>query len=351
MSESAEISIYELVQSVWKEWRFILKITIGGAIFGVLIALTSPITWDSRAEFLPESQSPGINSSLGSLAGFAGINLDDQNSQYLSPELYPSLVSSTSFLLELANRSFYFSSLEKEMPYGVFLKTESKKSLFDSIKDFLGNLRSLLSGSGNSDVGKRDNNILALSIEDEKMLLSIKESILIKTDKKSGLISVSVTVQDRYASAQIVNYILDYITNYIIDYSISSERRQLEFIQSQYKLKAQDFELKQMRLAEFEDSNVGLATAKATSERERLVSEKSLAFNLYSSMAQKLEEARIKLEEKTPVMHLIDSAKIPAQRSAPKRTIILFIYTFLGIIVGAGIVGLKFFLKKLPNQQ
>ena len=60
-------------------------------------------------------------------------------------------------------------------------------------------------------------------------------------------------------------------------------------------------------------------------------------------MAERLEEARIKLQEETPVVNILEPAAVPDRRSEPKRTQLMIIYTLLGGIVGVGLIfGLQF---------
>jgi uncharacterized protein involved in exopolysaccharide biosynthesis len=55
-------------------------------------------------------------------------------------------------------------------------------------------------------------------------------------------------------------------------------------------------------------------------------------------MAERLEEARIKLQEETPVVNILEPAAVPDRRSEPKRTQLLILYTIFGGIVGVGLI-------------
>jgi uncharacterized protein involved in exopolysaccharide biosynthesis len=77
-------------------------------------------------------------------------------------------------------------------------------------------------------------------------------------------------------------------------------------------------------------------TAKVT--EQRLQSEFMLAQNVYNGLVQQYEQAKIRVEEETPVFKLLEPAKIPLKKSAPKRLMLIFAMTVTG-------VGLSIILK------
>ncbi|MDZ7717087.1 MAG: hypothetical protein U5J95_12840 [Balneolaceae bacterium] len=71
------------------------------------------------------------------------------------------------------------------------------------------------------------------------------------------------------------------------------------------------FEQAQQQLAEFRDSNINLATAKAQSREQELQSQYDLTFNLYNSLSQRLEQAKLDLQEETPVLTVLQPVSVP----------------------------------------
>ena len=53
-------------------------------------------------------------------------------------------------------------------------------------------------------------------------------------------------------------------------------------------------------------------------------------------MAQKFDETRIKLQEQTPLVKVLEPAIVPKEKSAPRRSVIMIVSLFLGLFVGIG---------------
>jgi uncharacterized protein involved in exopolysaccharide biosynthesis len=76
-----------------------------------------------------------------------------------------------------------------------------------------------------------------------------------------------------------------------------------------------------------------------------LQSDYQLAFEVYSQLAQQLEQAQIKVKEDTPVFSIVKPVTVPIEKSKPNRPLILIIWTFLGVVFAIGwIFGKQFFL-------
>ena len=109
-------------------------------------------------------------------------------------------------------------------------------------------------------------------------------------------------------------------------------------MQERYAEAEERFGTAQEALARFRDSSHGSLTALAQTQQQRLQSDYDLAFNVYKALAQQLEEARLKLQEETPVVKTIEPAVVPDEKSAPKRKMIMIVSVFLGGFVGIGLL-------------
>ena len=73
----------------------------------------------------------------------------------------------------------------------------------------------------------------------------------------------------------------------------------------------------------------------ALTELERLESEYQLAFSVYSELAKQVETQKIQVKENTPVFAVLQDAVVPLEKSNTSKIMILFIWSFLGLILGA----------------
>ena len=127
-----EIDLIELLKKVYLEKKFILKISILAALFGVVYALFQPNEFTSTTTFIPQLSS-GVKtggSSLSGLASLAGINIGSmESSSEFPPTLYPQVVNGIPFQLDLLSSEITFNNkasnvkdyfLEKKSSFNVF---------------------------------------------------------------------------------------------------------------------------------------------------------------------------------------------------------------------------------------
>jgi len=67
-------------------------------------------------------------------------------------------------------------------------------------------------------------------------------------------------------------------------------------------------------------------------------------------MAKQLETQRIQVKEDTPVFTIIKPVSVPIERSKPNRPMILIIWTFLGGIIGVGMVFGRTFVLEMKEK-
>ena len=102
-NKEAEIDLLELARKLWGNKKFIIKVTLIGAVVGVIIALSIPKKYTATVVFTTMSNDAKIGN-MGSLASLAGINLGNlQSSDIISSELYPNIITSTPFIQDLLN--------------------------------------------------------------------------------------------------------------------------------------------------------------------------------------------------------------------------------------------------------
>lgn len=100
--EEQEIDLIELAQKVWASRKLVFKACGIAALIGLVVAFSIPKEYSTSVTLAPESGGKSAGGSMGALAAMAGINLGTSSGEdALSPELYPDIVSSTPFLIEL----------------------------------------------------------------------------------------------------------------------------------------------------------------------------------------------------------------------------------------------------------
>jgi hypothetical protein len=348
-NEDDQIDIIALIKKVWLGKKIIIKVTALFFVIGCIVALLSPVVYTSQTTFVPQVSEDQMSTSkggLGSLASLAGINLNQGSStsdSYLSPLLYSKIAKSDEFSLKLIdeklisfkgdkltvkeyllsdNNSFNFNPITfiKKYTIGLFINNETKEN--------------------NSDVFKGYN---FLSKEDYGLVRSFKEKFSIALNDKEGYIEVIAIDKDAFISTQLVKIVTKNLQSRIIELRTNKIKERLEYSKNQYELKQIEFNILQNNVADFKDSNKNISTAKFMSELQKLESEYQLQQNILMTLASEYNNNKIKLNKDTPIFSVIDEVSVPNKRSEPKRSLLVIIYLFLGLILS-----ISFILGKEP---
>ncbi|QIA08552.1 GNVR domain-containing protein [Draconibacterium halophilum] len=337
----------------------IIKSAAIAFFIGVFFVVFTPRVYKTQVSLLAESNSNspanGLMGQLGNLAGLdvgglMGLDMGGNSKSALTPDLYPQVVKSTTFLIDILQQEVYLPKEDLTLSVSEYLQEHTKPS----ISGWVGYAMSLLKSKGENRIipQKKEGEPLDLTQGDLDLIEGLANTIEVNIIKsESGLtggdskvIQVSVEQQDPYVSALLTEKVIASLKQYIIDYHTSKEKNDLAFIEARYQeAKAKYFE-KQEALAEYDDSNVNVILASAKSRRDRLVTETTLASNLYKGLAQKREQAQILVQDKTPVFTVIEPAKVPQRKSKPKTMFTIISLTIIGLFAGTCIVIWKEFI-------
>src|SRR5690625_6855631 len=95
---------------------------------------------------------------------------------------------------------------------------------------------------------------------------------------------------------------------YITYYRLEKARQNLAAIQNQEEEARQRYEQADLELALFLDQNINLSTNVAETRVQYLQNQRNLRFNVYNSLAQEVEQARMSLEQQIPVFSVLEKS-------------------------------------------
>ncbi|MFP4287907.1 MAG: Wzz/FepE/Etk N-terminal domain-containing protein [Bacteroidales bacterium] len=349
-NNSDEIDLIEVIRHIWDGRWLIVKVTLAFMVLGLVIAFTTTEQFKSEARLLPEvsENGGGASSLLRQFGGMGGLNLPiDDGADAIRPELYPDVLKSTPFFVHLMEQPVtlhqgsertevtVFNYLDEHMGGGGFLSFVKKYTI-----GLPGTIMKAIRGSKTEETSSPTvpGEIPHMTQAHFEASKSLRDRISASIDQRSGVISISSEFPDRRVAAQIAQYAVEYLTDYITDYRIQKAQKDLEFVKERYEEKKQEFHQAQLALARFRDANRNIVSAAAQTEEQRLQDQYNLAFNVYNGLAQQLEQARIKVQEETPVIKVLEPVSVAVERSKPKRGLVLIIAIFLGGFLGVSIV-------------
>jgi Uncharacterized protein involved in exopolysaccharide biosynthesis len=355
-SNDDEIDLLALAKTGWAGRKLIVKAVIAGSVLGLIIALLSPKEYTATTTIVPQTSSSSSKlGGLSSLAAMAGFNLDAASSgETLSPLVYPQIVSSVPFQLDLMNAKFTFAEVGHPVSlYEYYAEIQKPGILALAAKYTIGLpgvIISELKGDSNIKSIPGNKGPIALTKKQDEVLKIIEKKVSLTLDTKQGYLTLQASFPEALLSAQVTDQARELLQKYITRFKIEKASDKLTFIEGRYDEKKKDFEKAQVELARFRDQNRNVSSMVARTDEERLQGEYTIALNVYNELAKQLEQAKIQVKEETPSFSVIQPTVVPDKKSKPNRPMILAIWIFLGGIAGIGWIFGKQFYADLKNK-
>lgn len=356
-NSSQEIDLIELFQVLWKKRYFLLKCGGIAAVIGLIIAFSIPKEYETKAKLAPESSdlTKGMGG-LGGLAAMAGINLKQgAGTDAISPDLYPDVVKSTPFLLELFPIQVTTKDKKHTMSLYDYILDHQRKAWWGYVVVTPFKMVGWIMGifSEKPEINNTEIDAYYLTPEQFGVIEKLQRLLVVKIDKKTSTLQVEVRMQDPLISADIACVVMEKLQQYMTDYRIHKVKQDMEYTQKVYGEAQEAYYKAQKAYAAFEDANKNIISASYRTEQERLKNEMTLTFNVYNSLAQKLEQDKLRVQEETPVYTIIEPPTVPLRAASPNKPLILVACVFLAIFGGCGYVLIKdfFALKKEENTD
>ena len=351
--QETEIDLIDLAKYLLKDYKLILKCAGIGLIIGIVFAFSLPKEYTTTVKLAPEGGGNNRLSNLAGLAGLAGINLNNVSEKDgINSNIYPDVIESTPFLLEFMNMTVTTKDGKNSYSFYDYLLKEQKKAWWKYIMgapmQFVGWIGNL--GKEKPAVSTDSINIFNLNPAQVAFTTILKNRIMFEPDKKSGIISITVRMQDPLISAVIVDSTINKLQRYVTNYKTQKARYDLSINQQLYEQAKKNYYDIEDELAEMKDRNRGLKSEVPSIKIERQQNERDLAYTIYNQAAQQVEISKLKLQEITPIYTVLEPARIPFQASSPNKKIIILAFTFLGAF---GIIGYRtlLYLFTSPDKK
>lgn len=353
-----KIELIALVKVLWEGRRTVIKITVIFMVVGLFLAIFSEKEFKASCTIVPQTAEGGskLGGSLGGLAAMAGINLGSMGGgATISPILYPKIVNSIPFQKELMKTPLSIEGYPDKVSFESYYRDIYRPSLFGYVKKYTINLPSviMMAFRGESTISHHDligDQLLRINMFEKRLIDRLNNQLSLEVNDKDGFISLSARMPEAKAAAQLARRAQVLLQNAIKDFKIQKANDHLKFVEKRFFEKQKETQLAQKKLASFRDKNKNVTTAMFQVDLERLVADYNLVNGVYSELAKQLEKQKIQVKEDTPIFTVIDPVSIPIEKSKPRRAVILLIWTFLGVMVGIGIVIGRIFLNGVKQQ-
>ena len=354
--EEEGIDFIALIKTLWDGRRTVIIWTCIFIALGLIAALTMQRKYTVTTVMVPQTSSKG-GSSLSSLASLAGVDLSSTSSAEISPLIYPQIVSSVPFRLELLYTPLHFTKVDTPVDMMTYSQEYAKPALMEAVKKYTIGLPSLLMKAIR---GEKEDTVLpdstsegpkplVITNEEGEMLEKIGESVSLVVDKKEGFLTLTVKGIEPIQTAELAMKALQLLQDEVTRLQTEKAQSDLDYIQARYDEAKAEAEQYQERLAVITDRSQSMTTTRDRIERDRIQSKYTIANSIYTEMAKQLEQSKMQVKKDTPVFTIIQPVQVPI-KSSNSRVRTLILWTFLGGVIGCGIVLSKGWLPKLKAK-
>lgn len=294
-------------------------------VLAAVISLSIPNYYTCTVKLSPElSTKSAPTGGLASLASSFGVNLGSMgnSSEALFPTLYPDLMASPDFMVSLfkvqvkpegANQVYKYYDYKKNIETAPWWKIAVRTLLSDDSKDNTFNPRKLTK-------------------EQNDMIMDIQKNIVCSVDKKTMVITLSVTDHDPNVCTTMADSTMALLQRYITDYRTSKARVDLEYNKKILAEAKANYEKASRAYASFSDANLHTFQERILQRKAELETEMMLQRTVYQQVVAQYQQAEMKLQEDTPAFAVIQASTIPAKKAGPMRSKVCLFFIVLAFL-------------------
>jgi capsular polysaccharide biosynthesis protein len=319
------LTIWELIKS--QKW-FITKVSIFFTILGIIYSLMAIVYYDSSISVYPAGVLSDASGGLGEFKGLAksfGIGGFGSAPTYNIPDIIKSRRLRKDIILKKWETATF--------PLGANLIAfwELDKPKLFSPKKWIMNF---------FPPGKFAANPEELLVYEAKLkldkLISVKEEL-------SGLIRISVLMEDPKLAADIANYIAKFVKEFISYEQKQEATRNREFIEYQKVSAKSELEKSEELLTDFRKNYpIALDSPRQKMIRSRLGSTIEENRAVYITLRQQFEIAKIEEAKDNLLINILDNAEPAVLKAKPKRKVIVLLSIILGGITGIATILIRY---------
>ena len=279
---AGELSMLDFLLLILRRRRTVFGIPAVLALLVVAVGLSRPRQWSAKAAFYPQTTGSALGR-LGGLAAQFGVNVPGSgDSPDQSPDFYVGLILSDQLLRSVAQSTFTMHSRDGT-------RTGPLVQLYD-----------IDAGSPGLD--------LAAAVK------RLQDDVSARTDIKTGVVGLTVRSPDPALSVDLVDRILALVNQFNVESRqtrASAEREftghRLDEMRADLRRAEQDLQNFLVRNRTFKDS------PQLQFENDRLKREVDLRAQLYGTLSQSYEQARIDEVRNTAVITVVEKPFLAAR--------------------------------------
>ena len=168
----------------------------------------------------------------------------------------------------------------------------------------------------------------------EKAIEKFNQHVNVTEDRITGLIKISTIFKDPLIASEIANFIGNQVELYIQKENSAQSTKEKIFILERLAIVKNELEKSELELKKFKERNRGYEESpELFMIFSQFFREVEVKKEVYLTLQQQLELARIEEVKKSPILHILDHAVPPVKKSSPNRVLFLIIFALFGFML------------------
>jgi uncharacterized protein involved in exopolysaccharide biosynthesis len=295
-----EVSLLGIINAMLRQRRLVLAFALGLPLLVGLATILRRATYTTSAAFVPQGRRNNTN--LAGLAAQFGLAVPGADASQ-SPQFYADLMRSRPMLAALVDAT-----------YDVATDTGRAR----------GTLVTILDTDGPTPALRREDGITLLG-----------RMVSVNPQPKTAVVRFTVTSENAELSQQIGARMLSEINRFNLATRTSQATAERKFTEKRLADSRAELARAEEDLRGFQQGNRGFGGAPGLAlQQERLQREVTLRQQIYSTLAQAYEQARIEEVRDTPVLSVLEEPYVPVRRD-PRG----LVTKVLGALIAGTVVG------------
>lgn len=319
----------QVFKKIWARKKLYAKTMGIVLLLSCLWIFPQPREYQSEVSLAPEMGNSLGGDAISSLASTFGFDVGGlQSSDAIYPTLYPEILKSSSFIVSLFDVKVTTGDGKVSTTYYDYLLNHYKRNPYmmpiNGLIAWVGSLFASPAATPSATVDP-----FKLTKKQFDIVRQIGSSVTCDVDKKTDVITITVTDQDAYVSACIADTVRQRLQNYITDYRTKKARHDMEYYEKLTNQALKEYNQSVGSYSSYQDSHMNTVREGVRSNAKKLERSAEIKYNTYSVLNNQLQAAKAKVQERTPAFTIIQPAIVPLKPVGPKRIQFVLICLFL----------------------
>jgi len=306
-----EIDLIEIITILWKARKFIAIVTAISLAIGILYIIFATKMYSGTITLYPAqsgAKNPMIQ--MATQMGIAGASSGDAN--YNIPDVVKSRTLSEQIVAHKWEIEGFDKPIDLVEYFDKLWGVEKPETVVTQEDEDAWNLRKLHGYSS----------------------LIARNRIDVNANKQTGLITVSVMMEQPKLARDIANFISVFVANWVNDTQKESIRKNLEFINERAAVLGAELQEAENELKKFRETNRNILNSPDLQlELQRLQRQVTIKQEVYLTMIKQREINQIEENKSADVIRILDKSIVQSNPTKPNTKLTLFLSVVLSLIL------------------